>query len=127
MPAIVPRQMDIPTLPPVGLRLPPQLQGLERLAFNLYWIWHPRVRVLFRRIDAATWLRYRNPVPVLQSHHNWSETLEDIDLMAEYRTLLEGFDRYLQNGAGHWFERRTASTSRWASTRADSASLPATT
>jgi len=106
MPAIVPRQMDIPTLPPVGLRLPPQLQGLERLAFNLYWIWHPRVRVLFRRIDAATWLRYRNPVPVLQSHHNWSETLEDIDLMAEYRTLLEGFDGYMENGAGYWFERR---------------------
>src|SRR5687768_713110 len=106
MPAIVPRQIEIPTLPPVGLRLPHQLQGLERLAFNLYWIWHPRVRVLFRRIDAATWLRYRNPVPVLQSHHNWSETLDDIDLMAEYRTLLEGFDRYMENGAGHWFERR---------------------
>jgi starch phosphorylase len=106
MPAIVPRQIEIPTLPPVGLRLPSQLQGLERLAFNLYWIWHPRVRVLFRRIDAGTWLRYRNPVPVLQSHHNWSETLDDIDLMAEYRTLLEGFDRYMRNGAGHWFERR---------------------
>jgi starch phosphorylase len=105
MPA-VPRWIDVPTLPPAGVRLPPQLEGLERLAYNLYWIWHPRVRVLFRRIDAAAWLRYRSPVPVLHTHRNWSEVLDDADLMVEYRTLLDRFDRYMQNGAGHWFERR---------------------
>ena len=32
--------------------------------------------------------------------------LEDVDLMAEYRTLLDDFDRYMENGAGHWFERQ---------------------
>ena len=101
----MPPRIEITTLPPAGLRLPAQLQGLERLAFNHYWMWHPRVRVLFRRIDVAAWLRYRNPVPLLQVQRDWSEVLDDVDLMAEYRTLLDAFDRYMDNGAGHWFER----------------------
>jgi len=102
----VPLPIDIPTLSPAGVRLPDKLSGLERLAYNLYWIWHPRVRVLFRRIDAGSWLRYRTPVPVVQAHHNWSEVLDDIDLMAEYKTLLDQFDRYMENGSGHWFQRQ---------------------
>jgi starch phosphorylase len=101
----VPRRIDIPTLPPQGVRLPPQLDGLNRLAYNHYWMWHPRVRVLFRRIDVGSWLRYRNPVPLVQVQRDWSEILDDVDLMAEYRVLLDGFDRYMENGAGHWFER----------------------
>ena len=28
--------------------------------------------------------------------------------MAEYRTLLDEFDRYMKNGAGHWFKREHA-------------------
>jgi starch phosphorylase len=69
-------------------------------------MWHPRVRVLFRRIDVSSWLRYRNPVPLVQVQRDWSQVLDDIDLMAEYDTLLEGFDRYMENGAGHWYERQ---------------------
>jgi starch phosphorylase len=106
MPAIVPRRIDIPALPPAGLRLPTQLEGLQRLAYNHYWMWHPRVRVLFRRIDAGSWLRHRNPVPLLQVHRDWSSVLDDVDLMAEYRTLLDEFDRYMTNGAGRWFDRQ---------------------
>jgi glycogen phosphorylase len=106
MPAIVPSQFQIPTLPPAGVRLPAQLEGLERLAYNHYWIWHPRVRVLFRRIDVGSWLRYRNPVPLIQAQRNWSDIVGDVDLMAEYVTLLERFDNYMHNGTGHWFARR---------------------
>ena len=106
MPAIVPQRIEISTLQPAGLRLPAQLEGLRRLAYNHYWMWHPRVRVLFRRIDVQAWLRYRNPVPVLQQQRDWSPVLEDVDLMAEYRTLLDEFDRYMENGRGHWFERQ---------------------
>ena len=106
MPAIVPRRIDIPALPPAGLRLPGQLEGLQRLAYNHYWMWHPRVRVLFRRIDGQSWLRHRNPVPLLQVHRDWSSVLDDVDLMAEYRTLLDEFDRYMTDGAGHWFDRQ---------------------
>ena len=106
----MPSRIDIPTLPPAGLNLPPQLDGLERLAYNHYWMWHPRVRVLFRRIDAQSWLRYRNPVPLLQTYKAWSTILEDVDLMVEYKTLLADFDRYMENGSGHWFARTHGDT-----------------
>lgn len=64
---LVRARTEIPTLHPRGLRLPPQLEGLSRLAFNLYWSWHPEVRSLFARIDRATYQRHRDPVPVLQT------------------------------------------------------------
>jgi glycogen phosphorylase len=108
MPATVPTATQIPTLPVSGVRLPAQFEGLERLAYNLYWTWHPRVRVLFRRVDAAGWRRHRNPVAIVQSHRNWSDILDDADLLVEYRTLLGEFDRYMSNGGGHWFERKHA-------------------
>ncbi len=101
----MPRRIELSTLPLTGLRLPAQLEGLQRLAYNSYWMWHPRVRVLFRRIDVQSWLRYRNPVPLLHLHREWSPILDDVDLMAEYRTLIDEFDRYMENGSGHWFER----------------------
>ena len=106
MALIVPPRIDISTLPTAGLRLPAQLEGLHRLAYNHYWMWHPRVRVLFRRIDVQAWLRHRNPVPVLQQQRDWSAALEDADLMAEYKELIDEFDHYMDNGAGHWFERQ---------------------
>jgi glycogen phosphorylase len=98
-------QTVIPTLHPRGLRLPPQLEGLSRLAFNLYWSWHPEVRTLFSRIDRATYQRHRNPVPVLQTTRDWSVLLDDPDFMVQYRTQLRKFDEYMANSSDHWFER----------------------
>ena len=98
-------QTVIPTLHPRDLRLPPQLAGLERLAFNLYWSWHPELRTLFSRIDRATYQRHRNPVPVLQTPRDWSALLDDPDFMTQYKTTLRTFDAYMANGSDHWFER----------------------
>lgn len=98
-------QTLIPTLPAQGLRLPPQLDGLSRLAFNLYWSWHPEVRTLFSRVDRAAYQRHRNPVPVLQIPRDWSALLDDADFMVQYRTQLAQFDAYMANGSDHWFER----------------------
>ena len=57
--------LSIPTLPYPDLRLPPRLAGLARLAYNLYWTWHPEVRALFARIDRQHWAGYRSTVGVL--------------------------------------------------------------
>lgn len=65
-------QLSIPTLPPDDLRLPPKLEGLERLAYNLYWSWHPEVRELFARIDRQIWSGFRSPVAVLRASRDWS-------------------------------------------------------
>ncbi len=97
--------LSIPTLPYPDLRLPPRLSGLARLAYNLYWTWHPEVRALFARIDRQHWAGYRSTVGVLKSPLAWSELLDDTDFMARYTTILEQFDAYMANGRAHWFAR----------------------
>ena len=98
--------LRVPTMPGTSFRLPPQLEGLRRLGYNLYWSWHPRAKILFSRIDATAWSRYRNPIPVLANLQSWSSLLEDPAFMAEYQDVLADFDRYVENGSDHWFQRR---------------------
>jgi starch phosphorylase len=87
------------------MRLPPKLEGLERLAHNLYWSWHPEVRALFARIDGEIWARLRSPVAVLRASRDWTPLLDDPDFMVTYTTLLEAFDAYMANGREHWYAR----------------------
>ena len=89
------RPVSVPTLPGPSFPLPPRLEGLRRLAYNLYWTWHPEVRALFSRIDPAGWARHRNPVPVLLGAEPLTPLLDDADFMATYDTLLADFDRYM--------------------------------
>jgi starch phosphorylase len=100
--------LTIPTLPYPDLRLPPRLEGLSRLAYNLYWTWHPEVRAQFARIDRQHWVGYRSTVGVLGASRVWSELLDDTDFMARYTTILERFDAYMANGREHWFARHHA-------------------
>ena len=101
--------VHVPTLPGVPFRLPPQLDGLRRLAYNLWWTWHPGARALFSRLDGAAWARYRNPIPLLEGPVGWAEALENPDLLAEYQSIIREFDGYLANGSDHWFHRQYAS------------------
>ena len=96
---------SIPTLPVRTLRLPAQLEGLERIAYDLYWSWHPQTRALFSRVDRAAWRRFRSPVAVLQARRDWTTLLDDTDFMVQYRTLLAAHDAYRSNGKGNWFDR----------------------
>ena len=98
-------QLSIPTLSPDELRLPPKLEGLERLAYNLYWSWHPEVRELFARIDRQIWSGFRSPVAVLRASRDWTSLIDDPDFMVRYQTVLEQFDAYMANGSEHWFAR----------------------
>jgi len=104
---IIPRMepIRIPTEPGMSFRLPPQLEGLRRLAYNLWWTWHPRAKILFSRVDGTAWTRYRNPIPVLAGPVAWSELLENPAFMAEYQGVIREFDLYMTNGADHWFHR----------------------
>ena len=98
--------VQIPSIAAASFRLPPRLEGLRRLAYNLYWSWHPRAKYLFNRIDAGAWARYRNPIPVLAAQRDWDAFLKDPDFIAEYEDVLAEFDRYMAGGEGHWFQRR---------------------
>jgi glycogen phosphorylase len=97
--------VEVPVAPGASFSLPPKLEGLRRMAYNLWWSWHPRARVLFSRIEAGAYARYRNPVPVLASPVAWSQLLENPAFVAEYASILREFDQYMANGADHWFAR----------------------
>ncbi|HEY1168166.1 MAG TPA: alpha-glucan family phosphorylase [Candidatus Limnocylindrales bacterium] len=101
--------VQVPTLPGASFRLPPQLEGFRRLAYNMWWSWNPRARALFSRIDGLSWSRYRNPVEVLSQPIAWSELLDDPTFIAEYTQVLATFDRYMAGGREHWFNREYGS------------------
>ena len=101
--------MRVPTLPGVPFRVPPQLEGLRRLAYNLWWTWHPAARVLFSRMDGAAWARYRNPIPLLEGAIRYAELLDNPAFLAEYQTVIRDLDHYMANGANHWFHRQYGS------------------
>jgi starch phosphorylase len=90
--------------------LPPQLEGLRRLAYNMWWSWNPQARALFSRIDGLAWSRYRNPIEVLSQPIAWSELLDDPAFMAECHQVLAEFDRYMAGGKQHWFNREYGSS-----------------
>jgi glycogen phosphorylase len=96
----------VPSIPAASFPLPPRLEGLRRLAYNLYWSWHPRTRGLFSLIDRTAWARYRNPIPVISGPTDWPRLLDDAKFLAEYQDVLAEFDSYMANGSGHWFQRR---------------------
>ena len=98
--------VSIPSIPAASFPLPPRLEGLRRLAYNLHWAWNPRTRNLWSLIDRTAWNRYRNAIPVISGPTDWSRLLEDEKFMAEYQDVLAEFDRYMANGAGHWFQRK---------------------
>ncbi len=98
--------VTIPSILAGSFPLPPRLEGLRRLAYNLHWAWSPRTRNLWSLIDRTAWNFYRNPVPVISGPTEWSRLLDDEKFLAEYHDVLADFDRYMANGAGHWFHRR---------------------
>jgi starch phosphorylase len=95
----------VPSAPPSHVRVPPELEGLSRLAYNLYWTWHPRARAVFARVDGVAWARHHSPIPILTAGVDWAPLLDNPDFMAEAKRVIADFDRYMANGADHWFHR----------------------
>jgi glycogen phosphorylase len=108
MRTLMPSRVIVPTIPAASFRLPPALEGLRALAYNLYWAWHPQARSIWSRIDRRAWTRHRNPIPVLSGPIEWTPFLDDTNFMAEVGEVLRGFERYMTNGADRWFERHHA-------------------
>ena len=98
--------VSIPSIPAASFPLPPRLEGLRRLAYNLRWAWDPRTRNLWSLVDRTAWTRYRNPVPVISGPTEWSRLLDDEKFLAEYHDVLAEFDRYMADGSEHWFHRK---------------------
>jgi len=98
----------VPSVAAASFPLPPRLEGLRRLAYNMHWAWHPRTRGLWSLIDRHAWNRYRNPIPVISGPTEWSRLLDDSKFLTEYHDVLAAFDDYIANGSDHWFQRKYA-------------------
>lgn len=86
--------------------LPPELAGLQRIAYNLWWTWEPEARELFRRLDPELWREtHHNPVEILGilQQANLDTLKMDEGFMAHLARVEEKLDDYL--GRKTWYEK----------------------
>lgn len=86
-------------------RLPRRIQGLEELAYNLWWTWHRSAHDLFRALDLQVWRESGdNPIRMLNlldSNTLESATADPVFLM-HYDAVMGQLKAELGSRAG-WF------------------------
>lgn len=105
-------------MPPRSIRtftvlphLPPRLQALNKLAYNLWLSWTHEATALFRRIDADLWEAVdHSPVKLLGAidQHRLEQLLDDDGFLAHMDRVEEEFEAYLK--APTWFQEVCAPT-----------------
>jgi len=88
--------------------VPERLEGLTRLALNLWWRWDRTTRLLFRTMDPVLWRVTRhNPVEMLRrvSPARLAKLAHDPEFTALYDRSVAGFERALEPDAS-WFTER---------------------
>src|ERR1700759_21025 len=79
--------------------LPPQLEPLREMVFNLWWTWEPSARSLFRHLDPELWDRTNhNPVRMLQLSRQarLEELAQDKTFLRELKQVHDAFRKYLE-------------------------------
>jgi alpha-glucan phosphorylases len=78
--------------------LPPGLEPLRDVSFNLWWTWEPSARRLFRHLDPELWNRTNhNPVRMLQLSRQGrlEEVAQDKTFLRELKQVYDAFQKYL--------------------------------
>ncbi len=87
--------------------LPERIQGLERIAFNLWWRWNRRARWMLRAIDRRLWSSaWHNPIALLRrvSPGRLAQCATDPEFLALYDRTLADFDRDVLTREA-WFQQ----------------------
>jgi starch phosphorylase len=97
--------MNIPTLQVADIVLPPEMERLRDLAYDLWWSWSPQATRLFTWIDPDHWRRYHNPVQLLINveRHHWDRLLADPEFRRAYDSVIQALDAY--RASTRWFEQ----------------------
>ncbi len=85
--------------------LPLELQGLQELAYNLWWCWHHDAISLFRRVDEKLFEKCEHsPVRTLASvsQERLDQLKDDEGFMAQLTRVVEAYHRYMH--ASTWFQ-----------------------
>jgi len=95
--------MKIPTLQIADIALPPRVERLRDLAYDLWWSWNPQATRLFAWIDPEHWRRYHNPVQLLINvePHQWMRLLADPEFVRTFENVVEALDAY--RSRQRWF------------------------
>jgi len=90
----------------VSPSLPPRLEPLRQLAYNLHWDWNVETKDLFRRLDPELWESSRhNPVLMLGtiSQARLQEAAEEEGFIAQMDRAARQLEDYLQERA--WYNK----------------------
>ena len=82
----------------VQSQTPEQLEGLERLAKNLWWSWNYEATQLFASIDEKKWLALgHNPIALLDQldQDDYTKLINDTAFMERLKQVLDRFDAYM--------------------------------
>jgi starch phosphorylase len=91
----------------VSPSLPPQLEPLRKLAYNLHWDWNVETKDLFQRLDRDLWESSRhNPVLMLGtiSQARLTEVAEDEGFLAQMERASRQLDDYLKERT--WYRKQ---------------------
>ncbi|MBF0474243.1 MAG: alpha-glucan family phosphorylase [Deltaproteobacteria bacterium] len=86
--------------------IPKRLEGLKKIAYNIWWSWNIEAIHLFRSIDVDLWEEcHHNPVKMLGllSAENYRNLVTDEVFMARVDRILEDLEEYLE--APTWFAK----------------------
>jgi starch phosphorylase len=85
--------------------LPERIRGLENLAYNLWWSWHPPARELFRSLDPQAWRESgHNPIRMLAilPPETFTSVADDREFLARYDAVMAQFEAETATQTG-WF------------------------
>jgi starch phosphorylase len=91
----------------VSPALPPRLEPLRKLAYNLHWDWNVESKDLFRRLDPDLWeSSHHNPVLMLGtiSQARLLEVVEDEGFLAQMDRAARQLEDYLSEHT--WYEKK---------------------
>lgn len=83
----------------VVAQLPPPIERLAELAYNLWWSWNPHAQALYRDIDPDLWDSVNhNPVKFLRrvSQAKVARVAQDRAYLTRYTGVMDAFDAYMR-------------------------------
>ena len=80
------------------VKLPKELEPLEKIAKNIWWVWNDDAQNLFQELDSNLWHKSdNNPVVLLEnlSYARIEEIVADKALMTKVKAVCDSFDTYI--------------------------------
>ena len=99
---------NVARFPVPSAKLPENLQALQPLSRNLYWVWNRRIRKIFEEIDFAAWDGLgHNPVLLLQriGAARLAELSSNQEFVSKVAHLYEVQRQYLHEKENTWYQK----------------------